>query len=69
VKGLVSVLVNLGEGKPKCLSKEKAAKMSKDDIAAAVRRKRKSDPVADRPGKGGKPKMVSNKLDEADGTG
>jgi hypothetical protein len=53
-----------GEGKPKCLSKEKAAKMSKDDIAAAVRRKRKSDPVADRPGKGGKPKMVSNKLDE-----
>jgi hypothetical protein len=53
-----------GEGKPKCLSKEKAAKMSKDEIAAAVRRKRKSDPVADRPGKGGKPKMVSNKIEE-----
>jgi hypothetical protein len=53
-----------GEGKPKCLSKEKAAKMSKDEIAAAVRRKRKSDPVADRPGKGGKPKMVSNKIKE-----
>ena len=53
-----------GEGKPKCLSKEKAAKMSKDQIAAAVRRKRESDPVADRPGKGGKPKMVSNKLEE-----
>lgn len=53
-----------GEGKPKCLSKEKAAKMSKKEIAAAVRRKRKSDPVADRPGKGGKPKMVSNKIDE-----
>ena len=53
-----------GEGKPKCLSKEKAAKMSKDQIAAAVRRKKESDPVADRPGKGGKPKMVSNKLDE-----
>ena len=53
-----------GEGKPKCLSKEKAAKMSKDQIAAAVRRKKESDPVADRPGKGGKPKMVSNKLEE-----
>jgi len=56
-----------GEGKPKCLSKEKAAKMSKDEIAAAVRRKRKADPVADRAGKGGKPKMVSNKIDEGMG--
>jgi len=54
-----------GEPKPKCLSKEKAAKMSKNEIAAAVRRKRESDPVADRPGKGEKPKMVSNKIDEA----
>jgi hypothetical protein len=53
-----------GEPKPKCLSKEKAAKMSKDEIAASVRRKRKSDPVADRPGKGGKPIMVSNKIKE-----
>jgi hypothetical protein len=53
-----------GEGKPKCLSKEKAAKMSKDEIAAAVRRKRKADPVADRPGKGGKPIMSSNKIKE-----
>ena len=53
-----------GEPKPKCLSKEKAAKMSKDEIAAAVRRKRVADPVADRPGKGGKPKMVSNKIQE-----
>ena len=53
-----------GEGKPKCLSKEKASKMSKDEIASAVRRKRKADPVADRPGKGGKPKMVSNKIEE-----
>jgi hypothetical protein len=53
-----------GEAKPKCLSKEKAAKMSKDEIAAAVRRKREADPVADRPGKGGKPKMVSNKIEE-----
>jgi hypothetical protein len=53
-----------GEPKPKCLSKEKAAKMSKDQIAAAVKRKREKDPVADRPGKGGKPKMVSNKIEE-----
>ena len=54
-----------GEGpKPKCLSKEKAAKMSKKEIADAVRRKRKSDPVADRTGKGGKPVMSSNKIDE-----
>jgi hypothetical protein len=53
-----------GEAKPKCLSKEKAAKMSKQEIASAVRRKRKQDPVADRPGKGGEPKMVSNKIDE-----
>jgi hypothetical protein len=56
-----------GEAKPKCLSKEKAAKMSKDEIAAAVRRKREEDPVADRPGKGGKPKMVSNKIEEQSG--
>jgi len=53
-----------GEGKPKCLSKEKAAKMSKDEIATAVKRKREADPVADRQGKGGKPKMVSNKIEE-----
>ncbi len=53
-----------GEAKPKCLSNQKAAKMSKDQIAAAVRRKREKDPVADRPGKGGKPKMVSNKIEE-----
>ena len=54
-----------GEGKPKCLSKEKAAKMSKSERAAAVRRKRAADPVADRAGKGGKPIMTSNKIDEA----
>ena len=53
-----------GEPKPKCLSKEKASKMSKDEIASAVRRKREEDPVADRSGKGGKPKMVSNKIKE-----
>jgi poly-D-alanine transfer protein DltD len=53
-----------GEPKPKCLSNEKAAKMSKSEIASAVKRKRKKDPVADRKGKGGKPKMVSNKIKE-----
>lgn len=53
-----------GEPKPKCLSKEKASKMSKSQISSAVKRKRKKDPVADRSGKGGKPKMVSNKIDE-----
>jgi hypothetical protein len=54
-----------GEGKPKCLSNEKAAKMSKAERAAAVRRKRRQDPVADRPGKGGKPIMTSNKIKES----
>ena len=53
-----------GESKPKCLSNEKAAKMSKNQIASAVRRKREADPVANRKGKGGKPKMVSNKISE-----
>ena len=53
-----------GEGKPKCLSREKAAKMTKKQRAAAVRRKRRQDPVADRPGKGGKPVMVSNKINK-----
>ena len=32
---------------------------------AAVRRKRREDPVADRPGKGGKPIMTSNKIKES----
>ena len=54
-----------GEGKPKCLSNEKASKMSKAERAAAVRRKRREDPVADRPGKGGKPIMSSNKIKES----
>ena len=53
-----------GEPKPKCLSNEKAAKMGKKKIAAAVKAKRREDPVADRSGKGGKPKNVSNKIDE-----
>ena len=54
-----------GEGKPKCLSNEKAAKMSKAERAAAVRRKRRQDPVAVRSGKGGKPIMTSNKIKES----
>ena len=44
-----------GEGKPKCLPSAQAHSMSKEDRAAAARRKRREDPVADRPGKGGKP--------------
>jgi hypothetical protein len=49
-----------GEPKPKCMSKEKRAQLSKSERAAAVAAKRKHDPVADRPGKGGKPINVSN---------
>ena len=52
--------------KPKCLSKSKANRLRSQGgakaIANAVKRKRKVDPVADRKGKGGKPIMVSNKL-------
>lgn len=47
-----------GEGKPKCLPVAKARAMDKEDRAAAARRKRREDPVADRPGKGGKPVNV-----------
>ena len=62
-----------GEGKPKCLPLAKARAMSKDDRAAAARRKRREDPEADRSGKGEKPVMVKtesfkqfvNVLDEA----
>lgn len=49
-----------GEPKPKCMSNEKRAKLSKKERAAAVAAKRKHDPVADRSGKGGKPVNVSN---------
>ena len=49
-----------GEPKPKCMSNEKIAKLSKKERAAAVAAKRRHDPVADRPGKGGKPVNVSN---------
>jgi len=58
-----------GEPKPKCMSKEKRAQLSKSERAAAVAAKRRHDPVADRAGKGGKPVNVSNygkgKLGEA----
>jgi hypothetical protein len=49
-----------GEPKPKCMSNEKRAKLSKKERASAVAAKRKHDPVADRSGKGGKPVNVSN---------
>lgn len=55
-----------GEGKPKCLSRQKAAKLraqgGKNAIANAVRRKREQDPNQDRPGTGNKPINVSNKI-------
>lgn len=57
---------NPSDPKPKCLSKNKANRLRSQGgakaIANAVKRKRKADPVADRKGKGGKPIMVSNKL-------
>jgi len=49
-----------GEPKPKCMSNEKRASLSKKERASAVAAKRKHDPVADRGGKGGKPVNVSN---------
>jgi hypothetical protein len=53
-----------GEPKPKCLSNEKAAKMTRNQIVAAVKRKREADPVSNRKGKGGEPIMSSNKIKE-----
>lgn len=57
-----------GEGKPKCLSKSKAAalraKGGKKAISNAVKRKRAKDPQTDRPGTGNKPKNVSNNINE-----
>tara|TARA_R100000008_G_scaffold12662_1_gene6310 strand:- start:87 stop:1271 length:1185 start_codon:yes stop_codon:yes gene_type:complete len=53
-----------GEGKPKCLSKQKAAKLrargGKAEIGKVVRRKKRKDPQQDRPGTGNKPINVSN---------
>ena len=55
-----------GDGpKPKCLSNEKASKMSKDEIASSVKSKRRKDGDADRKGA---PINVKNKgLDEQKG--
>ena len=59
-----------GEGKPKCLSTQKAnqlrAQGGKQAIANAVKRKKEADPVTDRPGTGNTPKMVSNRIKEED---
>lgn len=56
------------EGKPKCLSKEKAAQLrakgGKKAIANAVKRKKAQDPITDRPGTGNAPKYVSNRIKE-----
>lgn len=58
-----------GEGKPKCLSRQKAAKLrsqgGKKAIANAVRNKRKKDPKQDRPGTGNKPINVSNRIEDS----
>jgi|TARA_R100000027_G_scaffold66255_1_gene61891 hypothetical protein len=47
-----------GEGKPKCLSKRDARRMTKKQRAAAVRKKRREDP---NPNRRGKAKNVSSK--------
>jgi dephospho-CoA kinase len=44
-----------GEGKPKCRPLASATAMSKEERAKSAKRKRREDPVANRPGKGGKP--------------
>jgi len=49
-----------GEAKPKCMSNRTRARLSKKERAAAVKSKRRHDPVVDRSGKGGKPVNVSN---------
>jgi len=58
-----------GEGKPKCLSRQKATKLraqgGKKAIANAVRNKRKKDPKQNRPGTGNKPINVSNRIEDS----
>jgi len=58
-----------GEGKPKCLSKEKAAQLraqgGKQAIANAVKRKKAQDPVTNRRGTGNTPRPVSNRIGES----
>ena len=48
-----------GEGKPKCRPLASARAMSKKERARSALRKRRKDPVADRPGKGGAPVFVN----------
>ena len=60
-----------GEPKPKCMSKEKRAKLSKSERAAAVAAKRRHDPDPERKGKPinvsnfGKGKISEDNVDEA----
>ena len=58
-----------GEGKPKCMPRSKAHSMPKKERASAARRKRAADPVADRPGKGGKPIMVKTQKESVKPSG
>lgn len=54
-----------GEGKPKCMPRDKAHSMDKKDRASSARRKRRADPDADRPGTGNKPIMVKTDKKES----
>ena len=56
-----------GEGKPKCMPRDKAHSMSKKDRASSARRKRSADPDTDRPGTGNKPIMVKTDKKESAG--
>ena len=55
IAGIINIITEKGEGKPKCLSKSRAASLrasgGKKAIAAAVRRKRKKDKNPERRGK------------------
>ena len=53
-----------GEGKPKCMPRSKAHSMSKKDRATSAMRKRRKDPVVDRPGTGNKPINVKTDVKE-----
>ena len=54
-----------GEGKPKCMPRDKAHSMSKKDRGSSARRKRAKDPTVDRPGTGNKPIMVKTDKKES----
>ena len=54
-----------GEGKPKCMPRDKAHSMKKKDRASSARRKRRADPEVDRPGTGNKPIMVKTDKKES----